>query len=184
MGIFFSDLSLFGPITFITNYALAQGIAPNTAYYILAFLNVGSCFGRVVPGILADKIGPFNVMIMCTSLTAIFSLGLWLPTSSAAATIAYAIIFGFTSGGYISLTPVLVGRISELREFGTRYGTALIFASIASLTGVPIGGALIIDNGTNYFGLIIWTGCTNILASFFFCLARCHVGGKSVLKFV
>lgn len=70
-------------------------------------------------------------MIMCTSLTAIFSFGLWLPTSSPAATIAYAIIFGFTSGGYIGLMPVLVGRISALREFGTRYGTVLVFASVA-----------------------------------------------------
>lgn len=68
---------------------------------------------------------------MCTSLTAILAFGLWLPTSSTAATIAYAVTFGFTSGGYISLLPVLIGRISELREFGTRYGTGLIFASIA-----------------------------------------------------
>jgi hypothetical protein len=170
-------------------------------------LNVGSCIGRVVPGILADKIGPyvsiwdhaeirFNVMIMCTSLTAIFSFGLWLPTSAAAPTIAYAMIFGITSGGYISIMPVLVGRISELRDFGTRYGTVLIFASIAyellrefiwryrSLTGVPIGGSLIGDGGTDYFGLIVWTGATNVLASFFFMLARRRVGGTAILKYV
>jgi hypothetical protein len=135
-------------------------------------------------------------MIMCTASTAIFAFALWLPTSSVAATIAYSIIFGFTSGGYISLMPVLVGRISKLEEFGTRYGTVLIFASIAyillkmsdlidrSLTGVPIGGALIGDSGTNYFGLIIWTGVTNIIAAFFFCLARWKVGGRSIAKFV
>ena len=68
---------------------------------------------------------------MLTACTAIFAFALWLPTSSAAATIAYSVIFGLTSGGYISLMPVLVGRISELREFGTRYGTVLIFASVA-----------------------------------------------------
>jgi hypothetical protein len=51
------------------------------------------------------------------------------------------------------------------------------------LTGVPIGGALIGD-GNNYLGLIIWTGVTNCLASFFFCLARWRVGGKTFLKFV
>jgi hypothetical protein len=53
-----------------------------------------------------------------------------------------------------------------------------------SLTGVPIGGVLIGDNGTNYFGLIIWTGVTNVLAAFFFCLARWKVGGGSIAKFV
>ena len=59
MGIFFSDWALFGPITFLTSFALAQGIDPNLAYYIIAILNVGSCIGRVVPGILADRIGPY-----------------------------------------------------------------------------------------------------------------------------
>lgn len=58
VAIFFSDWALFGPLTFITSYSLAQGISPDLSYYMVAFLNVGSCFGRVIPGILADKIGP------------------------------------------------------------------------------------------------------------------------------
>jgi hypothetical protein len=57
-GVFFSDWALFGPLTFITSYSLAQGINPNIAYYMIAFLNVGSSLGRVIPGLLADKIGP------------------------------------------------------------------------------------------------------------------------------
>jgi hypothetical protein len=59
MEIFFSDWTLFGPITFLTSYVLAQGINFNTAHYIIAFLNVESCFERIVSGFLADKIGPY-----------------------------------------------------------------------------------------------------------------------------
>ena len=58
MGIFFSEWALFVPITFITSYSLVQGINPDIAYYMIAFLNTGSCLGRIVPGILVDKIGP------------------------------------------------------------------------------------------------------------------------------
>ena len=58
MGIFFSDWALFGPITFITSYSLAQGIDSNLSYYMIAILNVGSSLGRIIPGLLADKIGP------------------------------------------------------------------------------------------------------------------------------
>jgi hypothetical protein len=57
-GIFFSELAIFGPITYFARYALARGINTNMSYYTIAFLNVGSCLGRIVPGILADKIGP------------------------------------------------------------------------------------------------------------------------------
>jgi hypothetical protein len=60
MGIFFSDWALFGPITFITSYSLAQGIDPNLSYYMIAILNVGSSLGRIIPGLLADKIGPYG----------------------------------------------------------------------------------------------------------------------------
>ena len=49
---------------------------------------------------------------------------------------------------------------------------------------MPIGGELIGDHGTDYFGLIIWTGVTNIVASMFFCLARWKVGGRTIAKFV
>jgi hypothetical protein len=59
VGIFFSDWALFGPLTFITSYSLSKGINPNLSYYMIAFLNVGSSLGRVVPGLLADKIGPY-----------------------------------------------------------------------------------------------------------------------------
>jgi predicted MFS family arabinose efflux permease len=59
-AIFFSDWALFGPLTFITSYSISVGIDANLAYYMVALLNVGSCFGRVVPGILADRLGPYN----------------------------------------------------------------------------------------------------------------------------
>jgi len=61
VAIFFSDWALFGPLTFITSYSLAQGISPDLSYYMVAFLNVGSSFGRVIPGLLADKIGPYQL---------------------------------------------------------------------------------------------------------------------------
>jgi hypothetical protein len=38
-GIFFGNLALFGPITFITNYSVAQGINPDIAYYVITFSN-------------------------------------------------------------------------------------------------------------------------------------------------
>ena len=37
--ILFSNLALFGPITFITSYSLAQSINPDIAYYVIAFSN-------------------------------------------------------------------------------------------------------------------------------------------------
>jgi len=67
-GIFFSDWALFGPLTYITSYSIAQGINADLSYYMVAFLNVGSCFGRVIPGMLADKLGPYVPDLACAEI--------------------------------------------------------------------------------------------------------------------
>ena len=52
VGLFY--LSFFGQATNITNESLS--------FYLVPILNAGSVFGRTLPNILADKIGPLNVI--------------------------------------------------------------------------------------------------------------------------
>lgn len=36
---------------------MERGYSPNVTLYILSIQNAGSFFGRIIPGVLADKIG-------------------------------------------------------------------------------------------------------------------------------
>ncbi|KAL8966259.1 MAG: hypothetical protein Q9183_003451, partial [Haloplaca sp. 2 TL-2023] len=67
-GVFFIEWGLFVPLTFISSYALANGVSPTFSYQVLAILNAGSVFGRGIPGYIADRLGRFNTMILAVLL--------------------------------------------------------------------------------------------------------------------
>ena len=131
-----------------------------------------SIVGRILPGIAADKLGRFNVMIVVTLLSAIVTLAIWVPGKSTAAIIVYAMLFGLSSGGFISLGPALIAQVSDISQMGVRTGAAFAVASFGSLTGSPIAGAIVSAQGGSYLGLQLFCGCTMLASVVVFVAAR------------
>lgn len=130
-GVFFIEWGLFVPLSFISSYALANGVNTTFSYQLLAILNAGSVFGRAVPGYVADRLGRFNTMIATVALCLISSLGIWLNVGgNVAGLCVFAVLFGFASGSNISLTPVCVGQLCEPEIFGRCYGIMYTLVSI------------------------------------------------------
>ncbi|KAH8668621.1 major facilitator superfamily domain-containing protein [Xylariales sp. PMI_506] len=174
---------MFLPFSYITLQAEAAGMDPSIAQYLLSILNAVSIFGRIGPAYLGDKIGRYNTMIVITLLSGIFTLALWIPGQSTAAIIVYGIIFGFTSGGFISLMPACIAQISDIREIGLRTGLAFGVQSFGALTGPPIGGALITDTGNIYLRLQLFCGVIMTSSVFFYIAARYSQVGFKLVKF-
>ena len=130
-GIYFIEWGLFVPISFISSYALAKGVSPAFSYQLLAILNVGSVFGRGVPGYISDRIGRFNTMIATVALSLVSVLGIWLNVGgSVAGLCVFGLVFGFASGSNISLTPACVGQLCKTQEFGRYYATCYTLVSV------------------------------------------------------
>jgi len=110
----------FTPIAFMTSYALSYGFSNDLAFYLISMLNAASLFGRIVTGIMADRLGVFNVMTIFTTLSGVFILGMWIVATSHAAIISVTILIGFFSGGYISVFIACVAKISPMEKFGSR----------------------------------------------------------------
>ena len=128
---------------------------------MLAILNVGSCFGRYFPGLIADKIGRFNAMIVAIFLCLAATLGFWLPAGdSVALIIVFALLFRFASGSGISLTPVCVGQLCKVENYGRYYATCYTLVSFGSLTGIPIAGKLVGACRGEFWGLVVFAGCS------------------------
>lgn len=163
-GVFFIEWALFIPLSYISLYALAEGVSPTFSYQLLAILNVGSFFGRWAPGYMADMFGRFNTMVITVALCLICVLAVWLTCSpqdgsrGIAQLIIFCILFGFASGSNISLTPVCVGQLCETEVFGRWYAGLYTVVSFGCLTGIPIGGQLIATEGGKYTGLIGFVG--------------------------
>lgn len=138
-------------------------------------------FGRTVPNILADKVGYYNMMTLMGTLTSLLILAVWIPSSGNAAIVVFAALFGAASGSGISLSPVLVAHSSPMPEIGTRTGVAFAMAGIATLTGAPIGGAIIGDQHGSYLGTKVFGGVTCAVGTLLFVAARVALVGPRKL---
>ena len=195
-GVFFVEWAYFVPITYVPSYYLArQGLSDSEAvsgsgafaYQLLAILNAASCFGRFLPGYIADKVGRYNTIIVSTLLCLVTVMGLWLPDAladtppSAALMIVYVVLFGFASGSNISLTPICIGQLCDTQEYGRYYASAYTIVSFGCLTSIPIAGSLSKVTGEGgrrgYWGLILFTGLSYVAAFVCFFWVRVRMRG-------
>ncbi|KAF2100320.1 monocarboxylate transporter [Rhizodiscina lignyota] len=193
LSIFFMEWGLFVPVTYLISYSLSSGAINTTlSYQIMAIFNTGSCFGRYLPGIFADMIGRFNAMFWTLALCGLTTLVLWLPATILPLVnegaqpsraieplvIIYSLLFGFASGSNISLTPVCVGQLCDTNEYGRYYATCYCFVSFATLTGIPIAGSILQACANSYWGVVVFTGASYVVAVAFIIAARAlRVGG-------
>lgn len=199
-------MGLFLPFNYVLLQAEAAGMKRNLITYLLPILNAAryakpsevtnrkkkgkkkkpltqpSIFGRIIPGIIADKVGRFNVMIIICLISAIFCFAIWIPVKDTAGIIVFVVIFGFSSGGFISLAPTLIAQISDIRQIGTRIGAAFAVYSVGALIGSPIGGAIVSAQDGDYLGLQLFCGCCMISGTVLFCAARYVQEGFSLKK--
>ena len=178
LGVFLLEWALFVPLTYITSYALKEGFKQSFSYQILPILNVGSVFGRWLPGLYSDIIGRYNTTLIFTILTIVSVFAIWLPAgSSTAGLVIFVLLFGFASGSNISLTPVCIGQLCETRDYGRYYATCYTIVSLGCLTGIPIAGEILQICGGEYWGLIVFTGSCYVGALGAFVIARGLGGG-------
>lgn len=178
-GIFFMEYGVLIPLTYVVSYAADHGLDPGESYILPALLNAGSVVGRAVPGLLADKWGRFNMIILTVGLCAVSILALWLPAKgSKAVLVVFTLVLGFASGGNVSLLPVCVGQLCDSRDYGRYLSSSMLVASFGTLTGIPIGGALLrLPGETAWTALVLFSALSYVVALGFYICARVQVVG-------
>ncbi|KAF9472707.1 MFS general substrate transporter [Pholiota conissans] len=149
---FFINLGLFFPYFYLQLYAIDIGANKSLAFYSVTILNAGSFLGRLFPNFFADKLGPYNMLIPCVSVSSglLFAM---LGISNFNGVVVFGFLYGFSSGAYVALIPSLLARFSSHPgEHGTRIGIAFSIVGISLLIGTPIEGALL--HGEH--GLYVW----------------------------
>lgn len=130
VGVFFIEWGFFVGLEYVASYSLSYGISRTLSYQMVVFLNAGSFPGRWLPGIMADKVGRLNTLIITNILCIIAMLAIWLPAKgNVAATIVFAVVFGFASGSNISLVPVCIGEMCDTKNYGRYYTTVYTVVS-------------------------------------------------------
>ncbi|KAK6956348.1 hypothetical protein Daesc_001625 [Daldinia eschscholtzii] len=181
IGVFFLEFGLLIPLGYISSYALANGFSEDFSFQILPILNAASVFGRALPGWWADKIGPFNTNMLSLCGTIIACYVVWLPFGhTTPGLVLFAVMFGFSTGNNISITPVCVGRLCQTQHYGRYYATCYTIVSIAVLLGLPVAGTIVKATGGSYWGLIVFTGLTQVISVVAMYAARAEKVGWSL----
>jgi predicted MFS family arabinose efflux permease len=114
--------------------------------------------GRILPNLAADYFGPLNLFTLMSLLNAGMAFAFFGADKSTSGLIAITVIYGLTSGAFISLLgPAIFGFAKTQSEVGKRGGFAFVALSFAALTGSPIGGALVDKYG--FDAAIAFCGC-------------------------
>lgn len=129
-GVFLIEWGFFVGLEYVASYSIENGMSKKLAYLMVVFLNAGSFPGRWLPGVVADKFGRLNTMIITNVLCIVAMFAIWLPAKgNVAAVIVFSVVFGFASGSNISLVPVCVGEYCSTEHYGRYYTTVYTIVS-------------------------------------------------------
>lgn len=168
LGLALVPFGLYTPINYLPTLAIQAGMDTGLAQNLVSAYNGASLFGRVCSGILADRLGRFNLFIASCYVAGILVVAMWVPGTETAATFAFAAMFGLFSGAYIALVSALVAEISPIGEIGYRNGISSLAQSVGGLASTPIAGVILQQaNGVVwvkvYAGSFLIVGTTGVL---------------------
>ncbi|GAA5879955.1 hypothetical protein JCM3774_005689 [Rhodotorula dairenensis] len=158
-------LGLYTPYFYIQDYGRAHGVSANVTQYALAILNGASIFGRIIPNWLADTYGPLTILTPQCFISGILIFCFTSMCKSEAGLIVFTILFGFSSGAYVSMMPATTASLTkDMRQLGHRTSLLFLIVSIFALTGTPISGA-ILSRDPSYKSSLFVAGAFVILGS-------------------
>lgn len=170
LSAFFTFLGLYTVLTYVDIGALELGISSSLSFYLVAIANASSLFGRLSSGMLTDRYGAANIMIPFTTVAGILTY-VWPFARSQSSLIAVVVLYGFTSGAYISLLCNPIMELGETSDLGRRLGMFLSIFALGALAGPPISGA--INTATGGFEAVgYYAGSMVMVGVLLICITR------------
>ncbi|KAF8146854.1 MFS general substrate transporter [Mycena galopus ATCC 62051] len=153
---------LYTVLTYIGISATSVGISPDFSDYLISIANAASLFGRITAGLTTDKFGAVNIIAPFSAVAAIMTY-VWPLARSKGSFVAIAIVYGFSSGAYVSSFMLPMFQLGDIADVGRRSGMAMTLTAIGALAGPPISGA--INTATGGYNAVGYYAGSMILAA-------------------
>jgi len=134
----------------ISKIAAIQAGVSDTAFLaaLVAFLAITNSAGRVLGGLMSDKIGRVNALFVVFILQGLNMLG-FLFYYNVATLIIGIILVGFCYGTLLSVLPALTTDQYGLKNFGANYGVIFLGWGLAGVAA-PLIADIIYDTHASY----------------------------------
>jgi MFS family permease len=147
--------TMFIPFAHVSAAARDIGIGEARAVGLVGLIGIGSLIGRFVIGALADRLGrTLTLALMQGSMAASYLL--WFAAAGYPALAVFALWFGLSYGGIVSLMPAICMDMFGARAVASIVGTLYTGAALGNLLGPVVAGA-VFDRTASYVP-VIW-GC-------------------------
>src|SRR5213593_3676486 len=158
-----------GPIFHMVTHAIDHGVPAMAAATVLSVASLASLSGKIVCGLVADRVGATRTLVAGLALQAV-AVSLYVFTRDLASFYALAVMFGFAYGGVMPLYAILVREYFGARIMGTTFG-AVAFVSTLGMALGPWAGGWLYDTFGSYSWLFaassgIGLGAVAIAATF------------------
>ena len=142
-----------GPIFHMVTHAMDHGVAAMAAATVLGAAGLASLSGKIVCGLVADRVGAKRTLLAGLTLQAV-AVSLYLFTRDLTSFYAVALAFGFAYGGVMPLYAILVREYFGERIMGTAFG-AVAFVSTLGMALGPWAGGWLYDTFGSYLWLFV-----------------------------
>jgi MFS family permease len=147
--------TMFVPFAHVSAAARDAGIDNAAAVGLVGLIGIGSLVGRFAMGALADRLGRgLTLVLMQGSMGASYLL--WGAADGYTAFAVFALWFGLSYGGIVSLLPALCMDLFGARALASVIGTLYSGAALGNLLGPVLAGRAFDQLGG--YGLVIGVG--------------------------
>jgi MFS family permease len=142
-----------GPIFHMVSYAIGCGVPAMAAVSIYSVEGLSGLGGRLLLGVLADRLGAKPVLIVGLMVQAL-AIGAYLFVNRLGEFYALSVVFGTAYGGVMPLYAVLAREYFGPQIMGTVFGAAAMASSMGMAFG-PWAGGQVFDAFNDYTWLYI-----------------------------
>ena len=147
LAVVLASPSMFIPFAHASAAARDLGITESRAVGLVGLIGIGSLVGRFVIGALADRIGRILTLTLVQASAGLSYL-LWGVAGGYAELAVFALWFGLSYGGIVSLLPALCMDMFGPRAVSGIIGTLYSGAALGNLLGPVVAGAVFDRTGS------------------------------------
>ncbi|MBC2712935.1 MAG: OFA family MFS transporter [Desulfosarcina sp.] len=142
---------------------MAKKSMGDLAWMVVALMAIGNAGGRIVAGVISDKIGRTKTLLIMMSLQSaiIFTL-LFIGESEALLLVAAATMVGFNYGTNLSLFPSVTKDYFGLKNFGINYGLLFSAWGIGGFIFPRVSQMIVARTGSQHTAYLL---CSILLAA-------------------
>jgi sugar phosphate permease len=141
-------------LTHIVPYAEGLGIPKTTAASLVSTYGAVSMGGRIVMGLLGDKLGHKRAIVVCLVIAVVgmswlqFANELWMLY-------LFAAVYGFSHGGFFTLISPLIAGLFGTRSQGSILGIVIFSGTLGGSIGMTLSGYIFDVTGSYSLAFII-----------------------------